>query len=124
MPSVNPASPPPTIVMGLAGGMFQSFRRAMNKWLNRPTGRSTSSQFFLSGQSAESSLPANPARMLMRPSWQVTGPQPITHSRRPQSRGSHERRGSSAMTTRDELRRQPEQFGERLRFEIGGKTNC
>ena len=118
MPSVNPASPPPTIVMGLPGDIVQSFRRAMNRWLNRPTGRSTNSQFFLSGHSAESSLPANPARMLMWPSWQVTGPQPITHSRRPQSRGSHERRGSSAMTKRDELRRQPEQFGELLRLKL------
>jgi hypothetical protein len=88
------------IVMGLPGGIFQSFRRAMNRWLNGSMGRSTNFQFFLSGQSAESSLPEKPARTLTWPSWQVTGPQPITHSRRPQSRGSHERRGSSAMTTR------------------------
>jgi hypothetical protein len=34
MPSVNPASPPPTIVMGFAA-MVQAVRCAMNKWLNK-----------------------------------------------------------------------------------------
>ncbi len=37
----------------------------MNRWLNRPARRSVSCQLVLSGQNAEISRPANPARMLI-----------------------------------------------------------
>ena len=49
---------------GLEGGHFQSRRRAMKRWLKSPVRRSVSCQPALAGQSAESSAPANPARML------------------------------------------------------------
>ena len=87
MPSVSPASPPPTIVMGFVVAIFYPVRCAMNKWLNGPAGCSVNRQFGLSGQSAESSLPENPARTLTTASCRVTRLQPMAHSSRLQSKG-------------------------------------
>ncbi len=71
----------------------------MNKWLNKPAGRSTNCQAGWAGQSVESSWPANPARTLRTASCRVTPLQPLSPSIRLQASESAERRGSTAIKT-------------------------
>jgi hypothetical protein len=66
----------------------------MNRWLNKPERHSVNRQFFLSGQSAESSFSENPARTLTVASCRVTSLQPIAQSNRLKKSGSGSRRGS------------------------------
>ena len=118
MPKVNPASPPPMMVMGLSGGMVSILPPRNEQMAEQTAGRSISPNLSDPARAPKVRAPANPARMLMRPSWQVTGPQPMAHSRCPASRASHD----AARFERDDQarrsRREPKQFSERCGPEL------